>query len=342
MRVVFILILILLLLTMTSWLFSQNSVKDPFNGLNRNLWVPWNNAASGSQVAVTQGTLRLTMASGTDVNLNLGLKSGYFVEGDFDIQVDFNLLTWPAEDQRTGIVTIIGGGTIGSWAAVERVRDQTAGNSYAVDFFKTVAFVPTTDTVGKLRLVRAGKKYSGYYWNRQQNGWTLIKSYSKSLGIASVSLALWASPKRKTQSAVTVALDNFSATSQSICPMLTGSGTPRIGHAITLNLAPRFDAGLSYQLACSFGTGPIQISNSQLGLSADVLLWMSLNNVLPTVFQRFSGIVDAQGFASANINIPAIPSIVGLKIHSAFITMSPPASSGIKSISNTYSFTITI
>jgi len=48
-----------------------------------------------------------------------------------------------------------------------------------------------------------------------------------------------------------------------------------------------------------------------------------------------------KGQAKAASNIPNITALIGQKIHSAFVTLDPQAPSGIKSISNLFSFTIT-
>ena len=58
------------------------------------------------------------------------------------------------------------------------------------------------------------------------------------------------------------------------------------------------------------------------------------------MFTNYVGTLDTQGQANAALNIPAIGALVGLTIHSAFVTLEAQAPSGIKSISNTVSFLI--
>ena len=119
-----------------------------------------------------------------------------------------------------------------------------------------------------------------------------------------------------------------------------GSGSPGIGGTITLNLlAP--GGSLSYLVGSSLGTGPIHIDNRQLGLSPDDLLVVSVNGWWPSIFIGYRGVIDSKGQAKGAINIPNISPLIGQKIHTAFVTLSPSAPSGIKSISNTFSFTIT-
>lgn len=121
---------------------------------------------------------------------------------------------------------------------------------------------------------------------------------------------------------------------------LTPSGTPRIGNAITLLLRATDGAGIPYQVGTSLGTGPIPIDNRQLGLSPDDLLVVSANGYWPAIFPGYRGVIDSKGQAMAAINIPYIPALIGVRLHSAFVTLGPSEPSGIRSISNTTTFTI--
>ena len=122
---------------------------------------------------------------------------------------------------------------------------------------------------------------------------------------------------------------------------IVASGSPRPGSTITLTLTSSHDAGLTYQVGSSLGTGPIPIDQRSLGLSPDDLLVVSVGGLWPFIFAGYRGVLDAQGRAQASIHVPNIPVLVGQRIHSAFVTLSPTAPSGIQSISNTESFTIT-
>jgi len=51
-------------------------------------------------------------------------------------------------------------------------------------------------------------------------------------------------------------------------------------------------------------------------------------------------VVFVQRCGSA-IHIPNIPALIGVRLHSALVTLDSPAPSGIQSISNTFSFSIT-
>jgi hypothetical protein len=122
---------------------------------------------------------------------------------------------------------------------------------------------------------------------------------------------------------------------------LTASGAPRPGGTVTLYLAAVEVRGLPYVIGTSLGTGPIPIDMRQLGLSPDALLLVSTSGYWPGIFSGYRGILDSQGKAQAAVHIPSIPALIGVRLHSAFVTLDPAAPSGIRSISNTFRFSIT-
>jgi len=126
-------------------------------------------------------------------------------------------------------------------------------------------------------------------------------------------------------------------------PVLVGivlSGSPRLGGTVTLTITARADAGLPYQVGTSLGRGPIPIDRRVLALSPDGLLAISVSGAWPTLFVNYRGALDANGQAGANIHILPLPALVGVRLHSAFVTLQASAPSGIKTISETASFSI--
>ncbi len=121
---------------------------------------------------------------------------------------------------------------------------------------------------------------------------------------------------------------------------ITGSGSGQPGSTLILSLSAPSDAGLPYVVGSSLGGGPIPIDTRLLNLSLDALLDASVNGYLPMIFQNYAGILDANGKATAKINIPNLPGIKGIRIYSAFLTLKPGAPSNIQSISNSFIFTI--
>jgi len=121
---------------------------------------------------------------------------------------------------------------------------------------------------------------------------------------------------------------------------LIGSGSGQPGTTITFTLSAAPDAGLTYQLASSFGNGPIPIDTRKLELSLDPLMLLSLYGLAPMIFQGYAGVLDAKGGATAKLNIPKIPGLSTIRIYTAFVTLKATAPSGISNISNTFLFTI--
>jgi hypothetical protein len=122
---------------------------------------------------------------------------------------------------------------------------------------------------------------------------------------------------------------------------LVGSGSPGLGGRVVLSLSTGADAGLPYQVASAFGRDTIPIGKRRIELSPDLLLFVSISGTMPSVFQDYAGVLDAQGRADAAIHIPSLPVLIGVRLYSAFVTLSPSAPSGIRSISNTFMFSIT-
>ena len=120
-----------------------------------------------------------------------------------------------------------------------------------------------------------------------------------------------------------------------------GSGTGRIGTTLTLVLLSPPDGGLPYQVGTSLGNGPTPIGNRQIGLSLDDLLVVSVGGFLPAIFQSYAGNLDASGQGTAKMVVPNNAGLVGIRLHSAFVTLKNGAPFHIESISDTFTFTVT-
>ncbi|MBN2492240.1 MAG: SBBP repeat-containing protein [Planctomycetes bacterium] len=133
--------------------------------------------------------------------------------------------------------------------------------------------------------------------------------------------------------------DAFVAKIAGMCS-LVGGGLPTPGGQVNLSLSSSADGGLVYQLASSLGNGPIAIDARRIELSPDGLLFLTVANALPGIFPNYAGVLDKQGQAKAAIHIPNLPSLKGLRIYTAFVTLKATAPSGVASISNTFLFSI--
>jgi len=123
--------------------------------------------------------------------------------------------------------------------------------------------------------------------------------------------------------------------------LIEGPSTVHPGGTVAFDLTASDDVGLLYQVASSFGDGPIFIGERKIGLSADPLLYLSTWNVLPGLFVNYAGRISPHGHSKAFVNLPKVSALIGVRLHTAFVTLDPAAPSGVKSISNTSSFTIT-
>ncbi len=121
---------------------------------------------------------------------------------------------------------------------------------------------------------------------------------------------------------------------------LTTTGSGQIGTTVRYDLSAPLDAGLPYQLASSLGTGPITVDDRVLRLSFDAVMSLSITGLLPTVFERYARALDASGNGFARFNVPNVPALIGIQIHSAFVTIDTSATQVIRTISHTASFRI--
>jgi hypothetical protein len=121
---------------------------------------------------------------------------------------------------------------------------------------------------------------------------------------------------------------------------LMGAGTGAVGGSKTFYLASPADGGQPYQMASSFGDGPLWIDSRMLGLTPDSLFFLSVLNLAPATFYQYAGALSSTGAAKAALVIPKIPALKGIGIETAYVTLGKAAPSGISSISNVVGFVI--
>ena len=139
--------------------------------LNTDRWSTWTNNGT---VSVLNGAIQLKnpdgVASGQYADAG---HRGAWVEGDFDVQVDFNMESSPTSGYLYALrAHFIGGEGIqtayhwlynNSYNAV--YRDPTGQYDIAL------GSSPTTDKTGRLRLKRVGSTITWFYWNNTLNRW---------------------------------------------------------------------------------------------------------------------------------------------------------------------------
>ena len=87
--------------------------------------------------------------------------------------------------------------------------------------------------------------------------------------------------------------------------------------------------------------GPIPLGARRINLNLDAILFATVNGYIPGIFQNYAGFLDAQGLGKAAILIPNDTALIGIHLHSAFVTLKAGEPLNIKSISNTWRLVIT-
>jgi len=115
---------------------------------------------------------------------------------------------------------------------------------------------------------------------------------------------------------------------------LSMTALPQTGSVLPFALDAPGDGGKPYALAASFGNSGIKIGGHTIPLSFDSLLLLTVQNVLPGIFQKYQGTLSAGGTASASLLIPALAALKGITLHHAFLVIDPSKPGGIGTVSN--------
>src|SRR5713226_8710532 len=177
------------------------------NVLNANRWsllVP--PPTSTVTVNVTNQQLQVAMGPGAGGG---GVLSNCSLSGDFDAQVDYILLNWSANNTHS---VRLGARDLGPGLGMNM---SSFFSELYVFFAGTSALVPTSDTAGKLRLVRTGSTISGFFLNG--TSWVLVGSAAVSTGPTRFNLDLGTG--NPSAPSVSIAFDNFKVNAGTIsCP----------------------------------------------------------------------------------------------------------------------------
>ena len=186
---------------------SRSYIEDDFTGNNgdppnSDIWTP-----SDPGITIQNNKLELHVDS---TNVSEWVRLVQHAYGNFDVQVDYELITYPSVDNWQCTLTVEQ--TYPGWR-YRMIRGYVPylGNYYAAQEFDgtsyvTRATVSTTDTNGKLRIYRNGSSIRVYYWSGTV--WTQL--YNWSSGITD-----WLMPKvymwcGNTKPSATARIDNFS------------------------------------------------------------------------------------------------------------------------------------
>jgi hypothetical protein len=182
------------------------------NSIDHALWTA-EVFGSGPQIAEANQQLELMIpcsSSGGDFGVKLA--SNFLLAGDFDVQVDFRLLTWPF-----GSGVRLGLGMDQDFylphPGVERIsfgQSDYPGwprEAFLTDFPDGVHGITATDSaLGSLRLVRSGDTQTGYYLD--DGGWVAIHTGPAPTTDVAIKVAAWSGYQFMHWN-VLAAIDNF-------------------------------------------------------------------------------------------------------------------------------------
>jgi hypothetical protein len=131
------------------------------NSLNPNLW--FSNVQPPGIGTITETNQQLEMRKTSSGASYMGLATKCQLSGDFDVQVDFKLLTWPAANfhgVRLGAVDLPE-----QFGKVGVYRVSYNSENYEFRTQNNIVSISTSDTSGTMRVTRTRTTVSGYYHN---------------------------------------------------------------------------------------------------------------------------------------------------------------------------------
>lgn len=124
------------------------------------------------------------------------------LSGDFDLQVDYSLVSWPARNSvRLGLAA--GSYSVERSSNVHTVMD----NLYVTDFAGVQAIVGTQDITGRLRLTRVGATITGYYGSN--GSWVKVASAKTPTEATDYRIAAWTDYDAVVKSDVSMTVTHF-------------------------------------------------------------------------------------------------------------------------------------
>jgi hypothetical protein len=132
--------------------------------------------------------------------------------GDFDIQIDFDVLVGPSTDNWTFILRMLVNDATSSYAMIGREYNDNT-NQYAAliktnGSFGTKTKVGASGTDGKLRITKVGTTVTFYFWNGSD--WTSVRSDTWDKDDLTIDLAYQSAENNPT---FTGTFDNFTLNS---------------------------------------------------------------------------------------------------------------------------------
>lgn len=135
----------------------------------------------------------------------LRLTAKCHLSGDFDLQADYVLSTWPTHNG-------VRFGLLAGADSVERTSDPVgrADNTYATNFSGAIVQFETLDTSGRIRLTRVGTTVTGYYL--KSGIWNSIATATAAAGQPAYAIQAWTDAYTFNKQDVRVNLKNVTFT----------------------------------------------------------------------------------------------------------------------------------
>ncbi len=170
-------------------------------------------AGNGFEVAYAAGA---QPSPGGGMGIHAGYISTFALRGDFTMDIDYALTTWPASSGvRLGLGVC--------WPSICMIRQGQGPYTQESYTFGAGPYVsiPTGDQHGTLRLVRAGGALLGYCRSLSDGSWVLVGSRTGDPVFANdfqVSVNSWTDSSTFGQEAVGIRLSNFVLTADTVLP----------------------------------------------------------------------------------------------------------------------------
>ena len=199
----------------------EDNFNDNINGVTAGNWTA---VVEGTNPSVQEANQRLevTLPANSLDSSKLVFEAGYQstcqLQGDFDVQTDYNLLDFP---QYNGVrVGLTVGARVRQSSTIYAVQRASlslhegglaASEVVGVNFTNTFGGVDVVgNTAGTLRLERVGNTLRGYRYNN--NSWQLLDSATVTTDALPVTISAWSHNDRFDNKNVKVAFDNFKVT----------------------------------------------------------------------------------------------------------------------------------
>lgn len=205
---------------------------------------------------------------------------------------------------------------------IELLENTTNGGNWIK--FRTVGRVSNRDGLGA-RIVIEAQGQTQRQWVRSGIGFQSSSDPRVHFGVGAASTidrvtVTW--PSGQVQHLTNVAANNIY---ELLEPTLTSAGPAPVGGSTTITASIPGDEGLPYLMVLSLSNtvGTSLGPNAVLPIDFDSLAALTIDPANP-ILVGSNGSLDAQGDASATVNIPPLPFLSGFTIYAAALTIDAP------------------